>query len=86
MQHTFNPLSNPGPHLQEVSSATRPLTQLPDPSSRVRSDSLSSAALSDFYEAFDFLESEEKEDESVPDFFKVSCAEIPWLKGKSILH
>jgi hypothetical protein len=32
---------------------------------------LSSVALSDFYEAFDFLEQEEKGEESIPEFYKV---------------
>ena len=47
------------------------LTQLPNSSSRVRSDSLSSAAMSDFYEAFDFLNEENSIDDSAPAFYKV---------------
>lgn len=58
------------PELECGSSMT--LTQLPPPtSSRVRSDSLSSAALSDFYEAFDFLNEEDNIiDDSAPAFYK----------------
>merc|ERR1740124_1341631 len=61
-----------GLEIQEVptSSSTRTLTQLPPFSPRVRSDSLSSAALSDFYEAFDFLDQEQKGEETIPAFYK----------------
>ena len=42
---------------------------------RARTDSLSSAGLSDFYEAFDFLDEDEKDEEAFPAFYKVitSC-------------